>query len=274
MREIARTFGSVVTRTQKGKTYHGLRSRIDGEEFYSWAVPVGSRWISYVSRDMTEGVLDEVRSDIRRAIDSLAAISPYVRNSPIYEFSSFWGEWVEFQRARAQRGEISHERARVVGGHEGRGYLEPIWHESVFVLDYGRMEALQAHSFAIEREDGRKLSPKSVHRVLAHVRACLKCLSRRRGFPTAPTSRAPRCRATSLRFRPWTSCGRSSTQSRRSLEGSSWPVACSECGTKRLLEPTWPTTTAAQTRPPTPGTSGRRVGEIGFSRFPSSSPAG
>jgi integrase len=147
---------------------------------------VGSRWISYVSRDMAEGVLDEVRSDIRRAIDPLAAISPYVRNSPIYEFSRFWGEWVELQRAKAQRGEISHERARVVGGHEGRGYLEPIWHESVFVLDYGCMEALHAHLFAIERKDGRKLSPKSVHHVLADVRTCLKWLSRRRGFPTAP----------------------------------------------------------------------------------------
>lgn len=186
LREMARTFGSIVHRNYRGKDRFGLRFRIDGEEFHSWSVPVGSRWIPYTSRDMAEGILDEIRSDVRRSIEPLAAISPYVRNSPIYEFSRFWGEWLDLQRAKAQRGDLSAERVRVLAGHAGRGYLTPIWRESVFALDYGAMEALQAHLFAIRREDGRKLAPKSVHHVLADVRTCLRWLSRRRGFPAAP----------------------------------------------------------------------------------------
>jgi hypothetical protein len=73
---MARTFGSVVTRKHNGKTRFGLRFRIDGKEFHSWSVPIGDRKIGYSSRDLAEGVLEEIRSDIRRGIDPLAAVSP------------------------------------------------------------------------------------------------------------------------------------------------------------------------------------------------------
>lgn len=180
LRHMARTFGSVVTRKRRGKTRYGLRFRVDGDEYYSWSVPLGERNIPYSTQDLVEGILDEIRGDVRRGVDPIAAISPYLRNSKIYEFEKFWDEWIDQQQARVAAGQLSNDWVRVLARYSANGYLDPILHESIYVLDYDHMETLQAHLFE------RGLSPKTVKQVLTSVRTCLRRLARRRGFPPAP----------------------------------------------------------------------------------------
>ena len=182
LREMARGFGTVVSkppRKASGRRRIGLRFRIDSEEHYSWSVPIGSRWIRYSSADMAEGVLDEIRSDIRRGIDPLAAVSPYIKSSRLYAFGRFWTEWTELQWRRVEVGEITAKRARVVGGYVECGYLEPVWDVAIFGLDYGHMDGLKNHLLSM-------VGPKTAHNVLADVRTCLRQLARRKGMPAAP----------------------------------------------------------------------------------------
>lgn len=181
LREMARSFGSVVTRKHNGKTRFGLRFRIKGQEFHSWSVPIHSRSVSYTSRDMAEGILDEIRSELRRGMDPLAAISPYLNDSPIFAFERFWDEWTERQRVRAAAGRLHPTRARFVTSFSRLGYLDPILSVSVFDLDFGYMESLQNHLL-----DTKGLSPKTTSHVLSDVKTCLRWLARRRGFPKAP----------------------------------------------------------------------------------------
>ena len=181
LREMARTFGSIVTRSRDGKTRFGLRFRIDGEEFHSWSVPVGERKIRYSSRDLAEGVLDEIRSDIRRGIDPLAAVSPYLQNSTLFAFEKFWDEWTGRQRERAAAGQLNPTRARNVSSYARLGHLDPILGVSVFDLNFGFMEGLQQHLLSEQR-----LSPKSTRHILTDVKTCLRWLARRKGFPAAP----------------------------------------------------------------------------------------
>ncbi|MCH7866688.1 MAG: tyrosine-type recombinase/integrase, partial [Myxococcales bacterium] len=157
----------------------GLRFRVEGTELFSWSVPVHSRWVAYSSRDLAEGVLGEIRADVRRGMDPLAAISPYVRSAVIYGFGRFWEQWTATQVDRANAGEISMKRARVVGRYEQCGYLDPVLDVSVFSLDYGHMEDLKTHLLG-------KVGPKTTQNVLADVRTCLRRLARRRGMPRPP----------------------------------------------------------------------------------------
>ncbi len=181
LREMARTFGSVVSRTHKGVTRWGLRFRVDGDEYHSWSVPVGERRIRYSTRDLAEGVLDEIRSSIRHGIDPLAAISPYLNNSPLFRFERFWDEWTTRQRARTDAGQLHPTRVTWNESFTRLGYLDPILDVSVWDLGYGYMETLQTHLL-----DTCELSPKSTRHVLSDVRTCLRWLARRKGFPAAP----------------------------------------------------------------------------------------
>ena len=181
LRQMARAFGSIVTRKHNGKTRFGLRFRIDGKEFHSWSVPVGERKIGYSSRDLASGVLEEIRSDIRRGIDPVAAVSPYLPNSPIFAFERFWDEWTGRQKDRAAAGQLNPTRARNVLSYSRLGYLDPILSVSIFELDFGFMEALQQHLLGAQG-----LGPKSTRHVLADVKTCLRWVARRRGFPAAP----------------------------------------------------------------------------------------
>ena len=180
LRQMARAFGCVVTRKRRGKTRYGLRFRVGGDEYYSWSVPLGERTIPYSSRDLVENVLEEIRGDVKRGIEPLAAISPYLRHGKIYEFEKFWDEWIEQQEERVKAGQLSKDWVRVLARYGANGYLDPILHESIYVLGYEHMEALQAHLFE------RGLAPKTVKQVLTSVRTCLRRLARRRGFPPAP----------------------------------------------------------------------------------------
>ncbi len=181
LREMAKTFGSVVTRANKDTTRFGIRFRIDGKEFTSWSVPMGKKHIRYSSRDLAKGVLDEIRGDIRRGIDPLAAVSPYITNTSLYAFEVFWDEWTQRLRERTAAGQLHKTRARVVSGYARLGHLDPILQASIFELDFGFMEALQQHLLGAQG-----LSPKSTRHVLSDVKTCLRWVARRRGFPPAP----------------------------------------------------------------------------------------
>ena len=174
LREMARHFGAVVSRTRRDKIRWGLRFRIEGAEYYSWVVPVHTRWIPYVTQEMASGVLEEIRSDLRRGMDPLAAVSPYIRNSKIDTFGKFWDEWIKHQKRRVSIGELSKKYVTVVSRYGG--YLAPIWNVSVFALDFAHMESLKLHLLD-------RIGPQSALHVLKSVRACSTHWSRRRGMP-------------------------------------------------------------------------------------------
>ncbi len=178
---MARGFGGIIERTYKGQKRWGLRFRIDGKEYSSWSVPVAGRNTAYVVRELAEMALEEVRSDIRRGIDPLAAISPYLKGTTLFAFERFWDEWTDKQSRRAKAGQLNPTRARNVCSYSRLGHLDPILEVSVYDLDFGYMETLQQHLLG-----DQKLGPKSTWHVLSDVRTCLRWVARRKGFPPAP----------------------------------------------------------------------------------------
>jgi integrase len=181
---MARQFGGIVEEKRAGRaTSVYIQIRLKDRVYKIREFPVRDRWIRFGSkRALAEEVLDEIRSDIRRGVPPLAAIGPYMRRSPLRAFRKYWREWVELQQERADIGQLSRTRARVVSGHEGRGYLDGILETPIDALDYAAMEDLQR--LLLARRPA--LSPKSVHHVLADVRTCLRWLVRRGEIPAAP----------------------------------------------------------------------------------------
>jgi integrase len=181
LRQMAREFGGVVARTYKGRKSFGLRFRIEGREYCSWSVPIGTRKLRYSTREMASDVLDEIRGHVRLGVDPLAAVSPYIKDSKLFAFTHFWDEWTSRLVDRSKSGQIHKTRARNANAYARLGHLDPILSASIFELDYGYMETLQQHLLLTQG-----LAPKSALHVLTDVRTCLRWVARRRGMPQAP----------------------------------------------------------------------------------------
>ncbi len=180
LRLMARSFGGALTRKRDGRVF--LRFKIDGKPFDVWGVPHGNRYLAFgQSMDLAESVLEEIRAEFRRGTDPLGCIAPYLRNSKTMSFEVWWDKFCERQTGRADKGQISSERARVLAGHKGRDYLKPILRANVLRLAYSDMEDLQHYLFSIPT-----IREKSVHHVLADVRTCLRWLERSKIIPHAP----------------------------------------------------------------------------------------
>lgn len=129
---------------------------------------------------MAEEVLEEIRSEIRRSGDVIAAISPFMARSKLLGLERRWTEWVEVLKARESAGQLSRRRLKELEGHLTRGHLDAIRGLPLQSVDYAALEALQADLFA------RKLASKTVHHVLADVRTFLRWCARRKWIHAVP----------------------------------------------------------------------------------------
>ena len=186
---MARAFGGIATRTRRGKERFGLRFCVDGIEYYSWQVEVARKMTPYPCRELAEECLEEIRGDLRRGMDPLAAISPYLGKHKIYAFGRFWNDWIEHQKRCAAAGEISDHYAYELSRYRPRGHLTPILGVGIHDLDYGYLDVLKTHILC-------RVGPSTAQHVLNAVHACLQHTYKHRpGMPpppSTPTVRVPR----------------------------------------------------------------------------------
>ncbi len=189
LREMSKAFGGVVPRTRRGKVRYGLRFCVDGVEYYSWRVEVARKMLPYTCKELAQECLEEIRGDIRRGMDPLAAISPYLGKHKIYAFERFWDDWIVHQKRCASVGEITDHYAYELSRYKPRGYLAPILEIGIHDVNYGALDMLKTHLLV-------RAGPSTARHVLSSIHACLKHLHKhRRGMPPAPitpTVRVPR----------------------------------------------------------------------------------
>ena len=165
-----------------------VRFRLEGRTYRSFSAPLGRRRIPYPTRELAKEVLEEIRAEIKRGIDPIAAVAPYLTRGGLHSVAVWWEKWGEALQERADAGQLSKTRARVVAGHLTRGYLDSLQRLPIHNVEFANLEDLQAALL----EQG--LSPKSVHHVLADVRTFYGWLRRRKmvaQIPEIPTTRVP-----------------------------------------------------------------------------------
>lgn len=175
-REMAARFGYV---EPYGKGW-AVRFVVDGKIHRITAIPMPGRWLSLKSREMADEVLEEIRAEIRRTGDVIAAISPFMARSKLLGVERRWGGWVDVLRTRESAGQLSTRRLKELEGHLTRGHLDVIRQMPLQSVDFAALEALQADLFR------RKLAPKTVHHVLADVRTFLRWCARRKWIAAVP----------------------------------------------------------------------------------------
>ena len=144
--------------------------------------------MSYRCREDAEEVLEEIRAEIRRGVDPIAAVAPYVTRGGLHSVEVWWQKWSETLAERAASGQLSSTRAPVVAGHLTRGYLDRIKDSPIHSVEFAELEELQTALL------DKGLAPKSVHHVLADLRTFYGWLRRRRlvaAVPEFPTTRVP-----------------------------------------------------------------------------------
>lgn len=176
-REMARSFGYLEQYGRKARWC--IRFQYEGRIHRVSSVPVGSRFLP-MSREMAEEALDEIRAEIRRSGDIIAAVAPYMATSKLLAVERRWREYTAVQRDRMETGQLSRKRFEELEGHLERGHLDAIRLRPIHGVDYAALEALQLDLL------GRGYAPKSVHHVLADVRTFLRFAARRRWIQAVP----------------------------------------------------------------------------------------
>ena len=176
-REMAKQFGYVEKYGTKGR--YCVRFQHEGKIHRVTSVPVGSRFVPMTEELATE-CLDEMRQEIRRSGDVIAAISPYMAKSKLLAFSRRWLEFCDVQRERMETGQLSRKRYEELSGHLSRGKLSAIAEKPVHAVRYAELETLQLDLLK------RGYAPKSVHHVLADVRTGLRFFERRSWIESVP----------------------------------------------------------------------------------------
>jgi len=179
-REMAKRFGYVEPYGQRGGFC--IRFVIEGRvhRITSIPTPTGNRRIRLATRDIAEEILEEVRGEIRRTGDVIAAISPYMGKSKLLGVELRWEEFCAVQRERMEAGQLSRRRLDELEGHLSRGHLKPIQEIPLLGVDFSALESLQMSLFA------KGFKPKTVHHVLADVRTFFRWCARRRLIPAVP----------------------------------------------------------------------------------------
>jgi integrase len=176
---VAQQFGRVgIDDKGGGRRYWVIDCRVDGKRFKLRGViwKSGKR-IKFASREQAEQYLADIRSDIRRGIPPLAAISDFLpTDTPEMAFSPHYRRFCEAKG----RQQLSAKRMDELRGHESRGHLDALLGLPIHAVTYGALE---------DWRDGlldSGLSPKTVHHITSDVRTFLRWLWRRQEIDSEP----------------------------------------------------------------------------------------
>ena len=233
---MAKSFGGVEQYGKRGKWC--IRFELDGKRYRIASIPIANKWHP-MSRALANEALKEIRDDIRRGVEPIAAVAPYMQRSSLLATRRRYEDYLEVQRRRADQGQLSRKRYEELAGHLSRGKLAAIAERPLHAVDYAALEELQLALL----EQGR--APKTVHHVLADVRTFLRFCADRGWM-----ERVPRIPTTQLEEYEPTIPSREEQQARlagilKTLAGISSLAACSAFATRRRYEQRSATTSAA-----------------------------
>lgn len=162
---MAKSFGGVEQYGKRGKWC--IRFELDGKRYRIASIPIANKWHP-MSRALANEALKEIRDDIRRGVEPIAAVAPYMQRSSLLATRRRYEDYLEVQRRRADQGQLSRKRYEELAGHLSRGKLAAIADRPLHAVDYAALEELQLALL----EEGR--AAKTVHHVLADVRTFLR----------------------------------------------------------------------------------------------------
>ena len=214
----------------------GRRYRLRGYQTRS------GKLVPFQDESAAREALGEIRSDIRRGIDPLQAITDFLPLGATH--SSVEHHYKVFCKAKATDPSVKLSRQRIthLWGHLERGHLDEIKHLPVQTLGYAELDNWVRALF--ERTE---LSHNSVHHIVTDFRTFLRWLARRgviQAAPEVPVVRVPEyvpdvpraaVQERVLDAIPWKS------------RGGSWGAVCWGCGPRRPVARTLQTTGSTRT---------------------------
>ncbi|MGH0031688.1 MAG: tyrosine-type recombinase/integrase [Myxococcota bacterium] len=152
-------------------------------------LPDGKTFVRITTRKVAEAVLEQVQRAIANGVPPFAACSPFMKDkAPELLFRRCWERFCEAKDRQGRAGrQLSAKRIAELHGHLSRGNLDAIADKPAHQIRTRDLEALR--DTLLER-----LSPKSVHHVLADIRTCLRWLEdgqEIQGVPRMPSVRVP-----------------------------------------------------------------------------------
>jgi len=194
LRIMAREFGCVLEdRRSNGRVYWLIDCRVDGQRFKLRGYHTrGGKRILFKSEADAREALDEIRSDLRRGIPPLQAISDFLpHGAPEMMVQRHYRRFTAAKARQGREGhgrQLSDKRIDELRGHETRGHLDPLLSVSIHSVTYGVLEDWRDWLFT------QGLKPKSIHHVIADFGTFLRWLHKRQeieSVPALPEVRVP-----------------------------------------------------------------------------------
>jgi integrase len=183
---VAREFGRVETERVGRWVYHTIVCRIEGKRYRLRGYRTKSdKRVLFRDPEQAHEALGEIRADIRNGLSELQAIADFLPvGAPEMTFRR---HYLRFVKAKVRQGrddhrrQLSDKRIDELRGHERRGHLDPLLDLPIESISYGVLEDWRDWLF-----DKKKLSPGSVHHLLADVGTCLRWLRKRKDLAVEP----------------------------------------------------------------------------------------